>query len=89
MANKIKKKKTPCWTGYTHIVNGKPTFKKKGDRRVPDCKPIKKKKNTYIQKKDKGNTWIKKKKKKTSEKGTIDLSDAKEADVNKFIKWSF
>ena len=46
-------------------------------------KPIKKKKNKYIQKKDKGNTWIKKKKKKTSEKGTIDLSDAKEADVNK------
>jgi len=45
-------------------------------------KPIKRKKNTYIQKKDKGNTWIKKKKKKTSEKGTIDLSDAKEADVN-------
>ena len=45
-------------------------------------KPIKKKKNKYIQKKDKGNTWIKKKKKKTSEKGTIDLSDAKEADAN-------
>ncbi len=45
-------------------------------------KPIKKKKSKYIQKKDKGNTWIKKKKKKTSEKGTIDLSDAKEADVN-------
>tara|TARA_B100001057_G_scaffold275698_1_gene275986 strand:- start:33 stop:1319 length:1287 start_codon:yes stop_codon:yes gene_type:complete len=45
-------------------------------------KPIKKKKNKYIQKKDKGNTWIKKKKKKTSEKGAIDLSDAKEADVN-------
>ena len=45
-------------------------------------KLIKKKKSKYIQKKDKGNTWIKKKKKKTSEKGTIDLSDAKEADVN-------
>ena len=45
-------------------------------------KPIKKKKSKYIQKKDKGNTWIKKKKKKTSEKGSIDLSDAKEADVN-------
>ena len=45
-------------------------------------KPIKKKKSKYIQKKDKGNTWIKKKKKKTSEKGTIDLSDAKEADAN-------
>ena len=45
-------------------------------------KPIKKKKNKYIQKKDKGNTWIKKKKKKTSEKGSIDLSNAKEADVN-------
>ena len=45
-------------------------------------KPIKKSGNNYIKKKDKGNTWIKKKKKKTSEKGTIDLSDAKEADVN-------
>ena len=45
-------------------------------------KPQKKKKSKYIQKKDKGNTWIKKKKKKTSEKGTIDLSNAKEADVN-------
>ena len=45
-------------------------------------KLIKKKKSKYIQKKDKGNTWIKKKKKKTSEKGSIDLSDAKEADVN-------
>jgi S1-C subfamily serine protease len=45
-------------------------------------KPIKKKKNKYIQKKDKGNTWIKKKKKKTSEKGTMDLSNAKEIDLN-------
>ena len=45
-------------------------------------KPIKKKKSEYIKKKDKGNTWIKKKKKKTSEKGSIDLSNAKEADVN-------
>ena len=45
-------------------------------------KQIKKKKSKYIQKKDKGNTWIKKKKKKTSEKGAIDLTDAKEADVN-------
>jgi hypothetical protein len=44
MANKIKKKETPCWTGYTHIVNGKPTFKKKGGKRVPDCKPVKGKK---------------------------------------------
>ena len=42
MANKIKKKKTPCWTGYTHIVNGKPTFKKKGGKSVPDCRPIEK-----------------------------------------------
>ena len=45
-------------------------------------KPIKKKKSKYIQKKDKGNTWIKKKKKKNSEKGSIDLSDAKEIDHN-------
>ena len=45
-------------------------------------KLIKKKKSKYIQKKDKGNTWIKKKKKKTKEKGSIDLTDAKEADVN-------
>ena len=45
-------------------------------------KPIKKKKNKYLQKKDKGNTWIKKKKKKTSEKGSIDLSDAREVDIN-------
>jgi len=46
-------------------------------------KPIKKKKSKYIQKKDKGNTWIKKKEKKKSEKGSIDLSDAKEVDLNK------
>tara|TARA_B100001093_G_scaffold481558_1_gene512395 strand:- start:42 stop:1325 length:1284 start_codon:yes stop_codon:yes gene_type:complete len=46
-------------------------------------KPLKKKKNKYIQKKDKGNTWIKKKKKKSSEKGSIDLSNAKEVDLNK------
>ena len=46
-------------------------------------KPVKKKKSKYIQKKDKGNTWIKKKEKKKSEKGSIDLSDAKEVDLNK------
>ena len=45
-------------------------------------KPIKKKKSKYIQKKDKGNTWIKKKKKKSSEKGSVDLSNAKEIDHN-------
>ena len=45
-------------------------------------KPIKKSKSKYIQKKDKGNTWIKKKKKKTSEKGSVDLSNAKEIDHN-------
>ena len=36
-------------------------------------KPIKKKKSKYIQKKDKGNTWITKKKKKSSSNETIDL----------------
>ncbi len=46
-------------------------------------KPIKKKKSKYIQKKDKGNTWIKKKKKKNFEKGSVDLSDAEEVDLNK------
>ena len=45
-------------------------------------KLIKKKKSKYIQKKDKGNTWIKKKEKKSSDKGSIDLSDAREVDVN-------
>ena len=45
-------------------------------------KPLKKKKSKYIQKKDKGNTWIKKKKKKKSEKGTVDLSNAREVDLN-------
>ncbi len=45
-------------------------------------KPIGKKKSKYIKKKEKGNTWIKKKKKKTSEKGSINLSDAKEIDYN-------
>ncbi len=45
-------------------------------------KPIKNKKSKYLQKKDKGNTWIKKKEKKTSDKGSIDLSNAKEADAN-------
>lgn len=38
------KKKTTCWKGYSNIVNGKPTFKKKGKRMVPDCKPTKSKK---------------------------------------------
>ena len=38
------KKKTSCWKGYTNIVDGKPQFKKKGKRTVPDCKPIKGKK---------------------------------------------
>tara|TARA_R110000868_G_C10371149_1_gene718378 strand:+ start:36 stop:485 length:450 start_codon:yes stop_codon:yes gene_type:complete len=38
------KKKTSCWKGYSNIVNGKPTFKKKGKRMVPDCKPTGKKK---------------------------------------------
>ncbi len=45
------------------------------------AKPIKKTKNKYLKKKDKGNTWIKKKKKKSSE-GSIDLSNAEEADLN-------
>ena len=45
-------------------------------------KLIKKKKSKYIQKKDKGNTWIKKKEKKSSDKRSIDLSDAREVDVN-------
>ena len=46
-------------------------------------KSITKKKNPYIQKKEKGNTWIKKKKKKKTEKGAIDLSEAMEVDTNK------
>ena len=46
-------------------------------------KPIKKKKSKYIQKKEKGNTWIKKKNKKILEKGSIDLTNAKEIDLNK------
>lgn len=46
-------------------------------------KLIGKKKSKYIQKKDKGNTWIKKKKKKKSEKGSVDLSEAEEVDINK------
>ena len=46
-------------------------------------KKVEKKKSKYIQKKEKGNTWIKKKKKKKSEKGSVDLSDAKEVDLNK------
>jgi len=47
-------------------------------------KPInkKKKESIYIQKKKKGNTWIKKKKKKSSSNGSIDLSDAIEADID-------
>lgn len=43
-AKKKTKKKTTCWKGYSNIVNGKPTFKKKGKRMVPDCKPTKSKK---------------------------------------------
>ena len=47
-------------------------------------KPInkKRKESVYIQKKKKGNTWIKKKEKKSSSSGSIDLSDAIEADLN-------
>jgi len=36
-----KKKKTSCWSGFSNIVNGKPKFKKKGNKMVPDCKPLK------------------------------------------------
>ena len=46
-------------------------------------KKIKKKKNNkWIKKKDKGSTWIKKKEKKTKTGGSIDLSNAKEVDIN-------
>ena len=45
-------------------------------------KPLEKSENKYIQKKNKGNTWIKKKEKKSNKKGSIDLSDAREVDVN-------
>ena len=47
-------------------------------------KPINKKKSKskYIQKKEKGNTWIKKKEKKSPSSGSIDLSDAIEADLD-------
>ena len=35
------KKDTPCWKGYSHKdKNGKPRFKKKGGKMVPDCRPI-------------------------------------------------
>ena len=44
LLKKKTKKKTTCWKGYSNIVNGKPTFKKKGKRMVPDCKPTKSKK---------------------------------------------
>lgn len=45
-------------------------------------KPIKKKKNKYIQKKEKGNTWITKKKKQSSSNDAIDLKNAFEVDLN-------
>jgi hypothetical protein len=44
LANKIKKKETPCGTGSTQIVNGKPPCRMIGGTRVPDCKPTKGKK---------------------------------------------
>ena len=34
------KKKTSCWKNYSNIVKGKKTYKKKGGKMVPDCKPI-------------------------------------------------
>ena len=39
-------------------------------------------KKKWIKKKEKGSTWIKKKKKKKSTEGSIDLSNAKEVDLN-------
>ena len=46
-------------------------------------KKIKKSKNNkWIKKKDKGSTWIKKKDKKKKTDGSIDLSNAKEVDLN-------
>ncbi len=45
-------------------------------------KPLKKKKSKYIQKKEKGNTWITKKKKQSSSKNSIDLKNAFEVDLN-------
>ncbi len=46
-------------------------------------KKTKKSKNNWIKKKDKGSTWIKKKDKKKKTDGSIDLSNAKEVDINK------
>ena len=40
------------------------------------------KNNNWIKKKDKGSTWIKKKDKKKKTDGSIDLSNAQEADIN-------
>ena len=45
-------------------------------------KPIKKGESKYIKKKNKGPTWIKKKEKKSSDSDSVDLSGAKEADLN-------
>ena len=45
-------------------------------------KIIKKKKNKYIQKKNKGNTWIQKKKKKSNNHSVINIPNAKEVDSN-------
>ena len=71
--NYLKKKKYPKSIAINDVkdfINEKP-------------KSIEKKKSKYIQKKEKGNTWIKKKKKKKSEKGSVDLSEAREVDMNK------
>jgi hypothetical protein len=36
------KKKNPCWKGYTAMgSDGKIVMKKKGDKMVPACRPIK------------------------------------------------
>jgi hypothetical protein len=39
------KKKNPCWKGYTAMGDdGQIVMKKKGDKMVPACRPIKSKK---------------------------------------------
>ena len=54
------KKKNPCWKGYTAMGDdGQIVMKKKGEKMVPACRPIKGKKDGASMKdKDNGYTYI-------------------------------
>jgi hypothetical protein len=64
------KKKNPCWKGYTAMGDdGKIVMKKKGDKMVPACRPIKDGASMKGDPKDKKELKLKKMEEKTKRIG--------------------